>query len=271
MTGSEVSDGVSDRSTGDVSGRRSGCCGYRFVAECSHRGGCSPTTAVIAAAGDEVSAAIASLFSGHAQAYQALGAQAAAFHCEFTRALTAAGGAYAAAEAANASPMQAALRGGQCAHRGAGGAPADRQRRQRHDAGTATAGRAGSCSATAATAGPVRPGRPAATAATPGCSATAATAGPAVRAPRAARAVRTATAATAEPGGSVGPAARRPLRSWWGGRPRRRRWPGRERAETVRPAPTRPPRERPEAPGATAVTAAPAAPAVREAKGAQAA
>jgi len=36
------------------------------------------TTAVVAAAGDEVSAAIASLFSTHAQAFQAFGAQAAA-------------------------------------------------------------------------------------------------------------------------------------------------------------------------------------------------
>ena len=34
----------------------------------------APTTAVVAAAGDEVSAAIASLFSGHAKEFQALGA-----------------------------------------------------------------------------------------------------------------------------------------------------------------------------------------------------
>ncbi|WP_425271207.1 PE family protein [Mycobacterium gastri] len=43
----------------------------------------APTTAVVAAAGDEVSAAIAALFSGHAQEYQALSAQAAAFHSQF--------------------------------------------------------------------------------------------------------------------------------------------------------------------------------------------
>jgi hypothetical protein len=36
-----------------------------------------PTSAIVAAAGDEVSAAIASLFSGHAQAYQGLSARAA--------------------------------------------------------------------------------------------------------------------------------------------------------------------------------------------------
>ena len=38
----------------------------------------APTTRVLAAAGDEVSAAIASLFSSHGQEYQALSAQAAA-------------------------------------------------------------------------------------------------------------------------------------------------------------------------------------------------
>src|ERR1700733_13388693 len=69
----------------------------------------APTTAVVAAAGDEVSAAIASLFSRHAQEFQALSAQAGGFHSQFAQALTAARGAYAAAEAANAKPMQAVL------------------------------------------------------------------------------------------------------------------------------------------------------------------
>jgi hypothetical protein len=69
------------------------------------------TTSVAVAAGDEVSAAIASLFSSHAQQYQALSAQASAFHAEFVQALTGASGAYAAAEAANASPLQAAAQG----------------------------------------------------------------------------------------------------------------------------------------------------------------
>ncbi len=40
-----------------------------------------PTTALVAAAEDEVSAAIAALFSGHAQEYQALGAQAGGVSC----------------------------------------------------------------------------------------------------------------------------------------------------------------------------------------------
>jgi hypothetical protein len=65
------------------------------------------TTAVLPAAGDEVSAAIASLFSGYARAYQSLNARAAAFNQRFVQALDGAGSAYAAAEAANASPLQA--------------------------------------------------------------------------------------------------------------------------------------------------------------------
>jgi hypothetical protein len=71
------------------------------------------TTAVIAAAEDEVSAAIASLFSGHAQQFQALSGRAAAFHAQFLQALDRAQGAYAAAEAANASPLQAFVEGAQ--------------------------------------------------------------------------------------------------------------------------------------------------------------
>ncbi|MGA7055526.1 MAG: PE family protein, partial [Mycobacterium sp.] len=66
----------------------------------------APTTAVATAAGDEVSAAIASLFSSHAREFQSLSARAAALHAEFVQALSGAGGSYAAAEAANASPLQ---------------------------------------------------------------------------------------------------------------------------------------------------------------------
>src|ERR1700752_4941443 len=65
------------------------------------------TTGVLAAAEDEVSAAIAALFSAHGQGFQALSAQAAAFHDQFVQALSGAGGAYIAAEFANASPLQA--------------------------------------------------------------------------------------------------------------------------------------------------------------------
>ena len=46
------------------------------------------TTGVLAAGADEVSEAIAALFSGHAQAYQALSAEAALFHQQFTQAMS---------------------------------------------------------------------------------------------------------------------------------------------------------------------------------------
>ena len=65
-----------------------------------------PTTALIAAAEDEVSSAIASLFSSHGRAFQALSGQAAAFHDQFVRTFTAGARSYASAEAANASPSQ---------------------------------------------------------------------------------------------------------------------------------------------------------------------
>ncbi|ORW06356.1 triacylglycerol lipase LipY [Mycobacterium lacus] len=73
----------------------------------ANRGVAGATTAISAAAEDEVSAAIAALFCGHGQGYQALSAQAAAFHEQFVQALTRAGGAYATAEVANASPLAA--------------------------------------------------------------------------------------------------------------------------------------------------------------------
>ncbi len=63
-------------------------------------------TQVLAAADDEVSVAIASLFGNFGREYQALSAQAAALQDNFARALTSAGVAYASAEAANASPLQ---------------------------------------------------------------------------------------------------------------------------------------------------------------------
>lgn len=60
------------------------------------------TTAIAAPAADEVSAAITSCFGTAAQEYQALSAQAAAFHDDFVGALNAAIRQYANAEAANA-------------------------------------------------------------------------------------------------------------------------------------------------------------------------
>ena len=67
----------------------------------------SPTSSVLAAGADEVSAAISSLFGAHAQAYQALSTQAASFHQQFVRLLNGGAAQYAHTEAANA--QQAAL------------------------------------------------------------------------------------------------------------------------------------------------------------------
>jgi hypothetical protein len=59
------------------------------------------TTRVVPAAGDEVSAAIASLFSSHAQEYQALSAQVATFHSRFVSLLNAGAGSYISTEIAS--------------------------------------------------------------------------------------------------------------------------------------------------------------------------
>ena len=67
-----------------------------------------PTSGLLAPAADEVSAAVTTLFGGYGQAYQAAVRQAVAFHGEFTQALTAAGSAYAQAEAGNAALMSGA-------------------------------------------------------------------------------------------------------------------------------------------------------------------
>jgi acetyl esterase/lipase len=63
------------------------------------------TTRVLVAAQDEVSAAIAAVFSAHGQGFQALGAQAAAFHAQFVQALKSSAGSYASAEAANLAAL----------------------------------------------------------------------------------------------------------------------------------------------------------------------
>ncbi|MCV7099585.1 PE family protein [Mycobacterium palustre] len=69
----------------------------------------APTTGLLAAAEDEVSAAIANLFADYGREYQALVSQAAAFHTQFTQALTAAATAYMQAETANAALVQSML------------------------------------------------------------------------------------------------------------------------------------------------------------------
>jgi hypothetical protein len=61
----------------------------------------APTTGVIPAAADEVSALTATQFAAHAAMYQQVGAQAVAIHEMFVNILGASAGSYAATEAAN--------------------------------------------------------------------------------------------------------------------------------------------------------------------------
>jgi hypothetical protein len=63
----------------------------------------APTTGVVPAAADEVSALTAAQFAAHAQMYQAMAAQAAAIHEQFVATLGTSSGSYAATEAANAA------------------------------------------------------------------------------------------------------------------------------------------------------------------------
>jgi hypothetical protein len=62
----------------------------------------APTTSVVPAAADEVSALTAAQFATHAEMYQVISAQAAAIHEMFVNTLGASAGSYAATEAANA-------------------------------------------------------------------------------------------------------------------------------------------------------------------------
>jgi PE family len=62
----------------------------------------APTTGLIPAAADQVSALTAMQFAAHAQMYQAVSAQAAAIHQMFVTALATSANSYAATEAANA-------------------------------------------------------------------------------------------------------------------------------------------------------------------------
>ena len=63
----------------------------------------APTTGVVPAAADEVSALTAAQFATHAEMYQAVSAQAAAIHEMFVNTLGTSAASYAATEAANAA------------------------------------------------------------------------------------------------------------------------------------------------------------------------
>jgi PE family len=68
----------------------------------AHLAAAAPTTGLAAAAADEVSAAVAALFAGYGQEFQALSGQAGAFQQQFLQALGSAAGTYMAAEEAGA-------------------------------------------------------------------------------------------------------------------------------------------------------------------------
>ena len=63
----------------------------------------APTTGLVPAAADEVSALTAMQFATHAQMYQSVSAQATAMHHMFVTMLAASAGSYATTEAANAA------------------------------------------------------------------------------------------------------------------------------------------------------------------------
>ena len=75
----------------------------------AHKLAAAPTVAVAPAAADEVSASIAHLFSQHAQGYQALAGQAAAFNDQFVQTLKSGGAAYAQTEATSAAGLLSLL------------------------------------------------------------------------------------------------------------------------------------------------------------------
>ncbi|WP_156685920.1 PE family protein [Mycobacterium sp. Marseille-P9652] len=72
----------------------------------AHLRAAAPTVAVIPAAADEVSAAIASVFADRAQAFQGLAGQAAAFSDQFVQTLKSGGASYAATEATSAASLR---------------------------------------------------------------------------------------------------------------------------------------------------------------------
>ena len=68
--------------------------GIGLSLRCATATAAAPTTALAAAAGDEVSTALASLFSEHGRAYQSLSAQITAYQDQWARALATSAGAY---------------------------------------------------------------------------------------------------------------------------------------------------------------------------------
>jgi len=95
-----------------------GLAGIRSTLSEASAAAAGPTTGVVAAAEDQVSAAVAAIFGEFGQEYQVLNAQAQEFHQQFVNLMNAGAGAYLSAEAANAeqaltnavyAPVQALL------------------------------------------------------------------------------------------------------------------------------------------------------------------
>jgi PE family len=77
--------------------------GIGAVVSAGNTAAAGPTTGVVPAAADEVSALTAAQFAAHAQMYQDFSAQAAAIHEQFVATLATSAGSYLATEAANAA------------------------------------------------------------------------------------------------------------------------------------------------------------------------
>ena len=77
--------------------------GIGAVVSAGNAAAAGPTTGVVPAAADEVSALTAAQFAAHAQMYQDFSAQAAAIHEQFVATLQTSAGSYLATEAANAA------------------------------------------------------------------------------------------------------------------------------------------------------------------------
>ena len=72
-----------------LSGAAADLDGIGAALRAAHLTAAPSTTLVVAAAGDEVSAAISALFGNYGQEYQALSARMAAFHEQFVQTLSA--------------------------------------------------------------------------------------------------------------------------------------------------------------------------------------
>src|SRR4051812_23994633 len=80
--------------------------GIRSAVNMAAHSASATTTQMLSAAGDEVSTSIAALFSAHGQQFQVFSAEAAAFHDQFVRTLTAGANSYSLAEATNTVQQQ---------------------------------------------------------------------------------------------------------------------------------------------------------------------